>query len=647
MADLLISSTRGGLNNTDPALSLPEDQCLTATNVEWTTSGCGERRRGSTAIDLSGSGLTAQDRIPFIFQHLPSSDASARELWALGMTGTTTANIRRKDTSWHTVTPTDAITTTGTYQYQLHGRTLHGKLFLAYKSAQNRLHVWDGTTLRRCGLAMPTTAPTGGDAGAGSFSGTRYYRVREAVLSGTTVLLRSEPSAALTYVPSGSGTGVIVTKPTDMGESATHWELEASLALDGDYYRIARTVVGTGTVEDTVAYSSGYALTGTLSEDVGDYLPPHSARYLLADEDRLILFGSFEDDALAARMAWTPVYTDTGVGSDERLTTDPVSYLDLDTYEGGPITGAVGPVNGEIWVFKWGHVYKAVRTGNRQRAYEVIAITKSRGAIPGSMTVGVDALGSPCAYFLDPQVGPCRIGADGVVKRCGRDIFTTWQTVNINAVNVVARVVFFETVGQVHWFVATGSSDVPDTRLVLHVEETRDGVDGVRRGWAIWNGPSAAALSVCLYSDNIDDNAARNLSVVPFVGLSSGATILRTNTGITDNGTSYTATMQSKPRTPISVLHHFGVESGSLLAKATAGAVVTVTATRNFGAETMSVSDIDLTPTASETQVVKLLDHLSLSELRVVDVTITDGAGLTARWEVNQIALRVERGQAA
>lgn len=647
MADLLITSLRGGANNTDPPLSLPEDQCVSAVNVEWTVAMLGERRRGSTTVDVTGSDLVGNDRIAFLHRHLPTSDETAAELWAFGVTGTASSDLCRKTTVWSTVSPTDAITITGTYQYQLQAQTLHGKLFLAYKSGQDRLHVWDGTSLRRVGLAAPTAAPTAADSGgAGSLSGTRYYRVREVVLSGSTVLRRSEASSVLTHAPGGANASITITKPADMGEGATHWELEAALIVDGDYYRIARTVVGTTTVTDSVAYTTGYADTGTLSEDAGDYTPVHSAKFLLADEDRLVCFGSFEDDDLASRMTWTPVYNDTGVGNDERITTDPVSYLDLDTYEGGAITGAVGPVNGEIWVFKWSHIYKAVRTGQRTRAYDVIAITKSRGAVPGSMVEGVDQFGSPCVYFLDPKVGPCRIGSNGIVQRCGKDIFTTWQTVNINATNVIARAVFFEAVGQVHWWVATDDSNVPDTRLVLHVEQTRDTADGVRKGWAIWDGPSAAALSVCLFSDNIDDDAARNLSLVPFVALSSGDDILRTNTGTDDNGTDYTASVQTKPYAPASILHRFAVGSGAVLGTATAGATIDLSATRDFGVESVTVAGVEFSPEGTETQKIVPVDNLSLSELKTVDFTFGDAAGgVSARWEVNQIALTERREQ--
>lgn len=647
LADVQITLLRG-MNNTDPPLSLPEDQGVSAINVEWTVARIAERRRGSAAIDVSGSDLVGHDRIPFLHRHLPVTDEAGSELWALGVTGTSSSDLCRKTTTWSTVTPVDAITLTNGAQYQVTGQTLHGKLFLAYKSAVDRLHVWDGTSLRRVGFGQPA-APTGADSGvAGSLAGTRYYRVREVALSGTTVLRRSEPSETLTFAPDGAHASITVTKPADLGEGATHWELEASLDLNGDYYRIARTVVATTTVVDSVAYGTGYASTGDLAEDVGDYYPMPSVKYLLVDEDRLIGFGSFEDDTMASRMVWTPVYTDTGSGNDERITLDPTSELHLDTYEGGGITGAVGPVNGELWIFKWSHVYKGVRTGVRANAYDVMAISKVLGAIPGSMVEAVDQFGSPCVYFLDPRIGPCRIGADGTIKQCGRDIFTTWQTVNLDAASVGARVIFYRAANQIHWWVPTDDADVPTLRLVLHVKLCRDTPDGVRNGWALWDGPSAGAIAVCRYADNVDVAADRSLLLVPLIGLATGATIYQTDTGTDDAGTSYVARAETRPYAPNTIMHRFGVTTGSVLGEAVSGASVDLSIIRDFGVETLTCAGLDFSPNGQETQVMAAVDQLAMSEARTVACAIADAAGgVSARWVINQIALQQQPEQMA
>jgi hypothetical protein len=176
------------------------------------------------------------------------------------------------------------------------------------------------------------------------------------------------------------------------------------------------------------------------------------------------------------------------------------------------------------------------------------------------------------------------------------------------------------------------------------VNQTRDTIDGVRRGWAVWDGPSAAALAVCLYSTNIDANAARNLTLAPFVGLSTTAAPWRTDTGDDDNGTDYTASLQTKPYAPVNILNKFGVRKAAVLGKAVDDASISITATKDFGLEVKTAITAEFTPEGSETQVVVELDDLSFSDLRTVDLTITDVVG-SARWEVNQIVLKESKGQ--
>lgn len=643
MPDFTISSLRGGMNDSDPPIALPNDQCVLAENAEFIKSMLGERRRGSTAVDISGSDLVGNDRITFLHRHTPTSTNADSELWALGVTGTASSDLCRKTTTWAAVSPVDAITLTGGYQYQLSAQSLHGKLFVSYKSGQDRLHVWDGSAFRRTGLAEPAD-PTAGDDGSGSFTGTRYYRIRYTVQSGGTTLRRSEPSNALMFVPSGSGSGVVVTKPASISESETHWELEASID-NANFYRIATTVVGTTTVTDTTAYNTGYALTGTLSEDIGDYSLIPSGRFLTADEDRLLVAGSFEDASMASRVSWTPVFNDPGDGNDERLPIDTDNFIDLDGAEGGALTGLSESVNGYIHAFKQNHIYRLVRTGIRTKAYEAVTLTKQRGALPGSIVSGVDQSGRPCIYFLDPSVGPCRIGTNGI-QSCGADIRETWRTVNVNAANVIARATFYPDARQVHWWVATDDADIPNLRLVLQTNEMRDTADGARRGWSIWTGPSSEALAVCMFSDNIDDNTARNNSLRPFIGVEDASLIQRTDTGDDDNGTEYAARIVTKPYTPVGILHRFGVMAGSLLAKAQADASIEVKVTRDFGLEQHTVS-ADLDPTGSETHVIKHLDDLSFAELRVVQVEFADPDTPGERWELDQLALKERQEQTA
>lgn len=517
MADFVITSTQGGLNNSDPPIAIADDQVTEAFDIEWVRSPLGARRRGATAISLAGSVIPVYEMVTFLQRHLPDETETSAQLWAMGVSGSSSA-LAYKDTTWHTVTPSEAITVTGTYKYQVQGQSLHGKNFLAYKSSVDRLHVWDGTSLRKSGLAEPA-APTGAnDGGVGTFTGTRYYRVRYTVQSGGTTLRRSEPSNVLTFAPNGNDTGIVVTKPTTINESETHWELEASLD-NANFYVLATTVVGTTTVTDTTDYLAGYAQTYDLSEDVGDYALIPSVRFLAADQDRLVYGGSFEDPDAASIVGWSPVANDPGSGNDERTPTDTDNFLNLDGLVGGGLTGLSNPVNGYIYAFKIGRIYKLIRTGSRAAAYEAVLLTDKRGAIEGSITEGIDQAGRPCLYFVDPTVGPCRLGNGGLLT-CGADIERTWKTVNIDA-SLVARSLYYPANGQVHWWLAVDEL-TPDTHIVLHVRNTTDTPQGVRRGWAIWRGASRYVLACCLFAQNVDDGVSRSKVLQPFVSIGIG-----------------------------------------------------------------------------------------------------------------------------
>lgn len=646
MPDYVLASLRGGVNQQDAPIALPDDQCLVAQNVEYTRSMLGERRLGATPIDLTGSGLAGHTRITFLYRHLPTAAWTDSELWALGVTGTSSASLARKIAAWQPVAIPDAPTLTGEGQFAWAAQTLHGKLFLAYPSAVDRLHVWDGTTLRRAGLERPPAAPTGVNTGSGTFTGTRYYRVRNLVPSSGTSPRRSEPSDVLVGIPSGTGSGVIITKPPATTEGETHWELEASLD-QSTWFRIATQPVSTTTATDSTPYSPGYATLFPLAAEVGDYTPLYSARFVVADDDRLLLGGAFNNAALDSRVSWTPVYGDpTGIGNDERIPVSTVNFLDLDTTDGGRLTGLSRTSNGAIWAFKASSIYKLVRTGVRSRAYEAIAISKERGAVPGSVVEAVDQMGRPAVYFLDPRVGACRIGANGL-QTCGIDLLPAWrERVYLDAGEVPARGIYYPEKQQVHWWVPIDGAGRPNYHLVLHTAFMRDTEDGARKGWTLWDGASARALTACLYASNVDAGAPRSRVLQPFIGIEGDGLIWRCDTGYIDHQTPYTSRILTKPVAPANILNEAGVMAGSLLAKASPGATVDVALVADFGLQRKAVDTVSLTPTAAgEDTVIRPLDNLSLSPLRTFQLEIADPPTPTGRWEMNQLVVKVRREQ--
>lgn len=640
-----ITSLRGGMNDSDPPIALAEDQCTLAQNVEFHRSTLGERRRGAAAIDLTGSPLAVCDRIVWAHRHPPTTHQKDAQYWALGIVDSgPSAVLAYKDTTWHTVTMADALTIDGVSEYQIEGQTLHRKLFIAYKSAVDRLHVWDGTSLRRAGLTVLSTAPTAVDSGSGTFASTRYYRARETVQVSGTTILRSEPSDVLTFSPSGSGSGATVTKPATVNSNATHWELEASLD-NANFYPIATTAIGTATVTDTIAAGTGYA-TVDVSEDIGDYEPPHSARHLLADEDRLLLFGAFEDADLDSSVSWTPVFNATGVGNDERITLDPTSNLNLDGSEGGSITDVGRWAAGEIGVAKESHIYKLIRTGELAPAYQAFAESKVVGALPGSMVEGIDEGGNAALYFLDPAVGPYRYMVQRGLQYCGRDVWETWQTVNTDATKVPARSFYYRTTQQVHWRVPTGTDTVPTIGLVLQTNEMRSAEGGeARRGFSVWTGPSCAALAVCLFSSNIDAGTDRSRDLVPLVGVEGGGLIWQTDTGEDDNGTEYAARITTKPY-HADLQTTFEIKTATVVGKAVDGATLIVSVIPDFGTTTTKMGEpLDFTPLGDEAHVTRFMDDLGIAECTVAQIDFADTDTPGERWELARCALTVSAGQ--
>ena len=620
-SDLVISSLLGGMNDTDPPSSLPNDQCVLAENVEFFYSMLGERRLGCGPLTITSSGLSDETHVTYLTQWFPQNDVLNPEFFAVAATpGTSTTVAKRTDGTWSEITPTDALNTAATSVFGVDTQSLNGKLFVAYKSAQDRLHVWDGTTLRRTGFAEPA-APTGANTGAGTYTGTRYFRVRYTAMSGSTVLRRSEPSPTLTFAPSGTGTGVVVTKPAALSEGETHWELEASLD-DADYYIIATTLVATTTVTDSTAYATGYASQGDLSEDIGEYINIGSAKYLSVDGDRLIFAGHWTDLSKQSQVGWTPVYNDDGVGNDERFPLSVNNTVNLDNYEGGPITGISAGANGSWYVFKWEHIYKMVRTGDINRAYDVLTISKSQGAIPGSIVDGVDENGSSCVYFLDPSVGSCRIGAGGLQQIIG--LRRTWGRVNLRATNVVARGCYYPYKQQVHWWVAVDGANSPNLKLVLQTTELQ-AVKGntIGRGWSTATGTIAEAFTAAVLTEVVIIDGVTGISERPFIGLASPATIQRCDTEITDAGDTYVATIRTRPYIVNGLLNFWGAMTASLLAYANDDSTLAIKFLRDFSIETNEV-ETDLEAEGSEEIVIKTFDDLVMSGAKAIQVEFTD-----------------------
>lgn len=653
-----IFDLRGGVNDSDSPTLLADNQVVDAENVDLRDGALGAKRRGTEGIDLTGSILNST--IAALIRHIPSNSLSNDELWAIDENG----NLdRRVGGTWAGgVTRVNTNVTISASNFDANGASLHGKLFLAARGQEDRLLVWDGTVLRWAGISqkpVPTVAATGD---AGSYSGTRYFRIRYTEqLSGVTVR-RSEPSDVVSFTPDGTKTGAVVTKPvgTEVSsslhcEGQTHWEVEAS--LDNIlFYRIATVAIATTTSTDTTVYATGYS-ANTLSEAIGEYVPPGSARHVTVDEDRVVLAGSYFAPASDSTVWWTPVGGDDGVGNDERIPTATSQFITFDGLDGGRATALVAGVAGNVYVFKFSRHYKMVRTGIVTSAYSPITESFSRGATMRSACAGTDMQGLPCVYFVDSAVGLCRNGQRGV-EDLARSIRDTWADSNQNPA-IASRLLHYPTLDQVWWTIpviatediktsqgetlVTATSDTilvsPTSPEVLVNYEVRYGSNWFHTGLlksirSMVLGTKGEALIPVIGTDSVA------------IGGGNNSTIHFADTGTTDGGTAYRGYVKTKPYVLGNLWTKFGLMAGMLLARAAASTTIAIDIIRNFGIEERPVT-VSLTPSGSESHVTKSLDDAYMSELNTVQLEYGDSAASSQVWSLDQFVFRVRSEDAS
>ena len=641
--DLAITSLTGGMNDEDNPLSLDDDECPNATNVEWFFSTFGERRSGCDPLD-SSSPFAGQSAVVHLSQWFPSSDITNPELFGIGaqpgVAGTTPVIYRRYGTStgtplWSQVTPFDPLVPAVPDIYEVFSQAVNSKLFFAYNSTNNfkgstdqgynRMHLWDGAGLRRTGLPQPVAPTTAVNEGSGSFAGIRYYRVRYTRQDGTGATInRSEPSISLSFTPSGSGAGITVTRGALLGEGETNWELEASTD-NANYYRITTLSLSVSTYNDENA--AGYSLY-TLSEAIGAYLLQTAARFVAADDDRILLGGSYTDPKLNSTVSWSPRKSDPGVGNDERQPivdtggTAIITSLNLDPADGGAISGITNGINGSWYVFKQSMIFKMIRTLDSTKAYEALLMSKKIGGIKGSIFEGLDEHGDPVIFFLDLVQGPSMINGQGIQRV--RGLRTTWKRVNQKAANVIARGIFYPYKMQAHWWVAADGSNTPTLKLVLQADSLRiHKRGGYHKGWSLATGRIAQGLCVSLYNEWVNEGGSVRLSSRPFIGLTSPDFVQRTDVDSTDAGVAFASSLITKPQSVSSLLQRYGAMVGTLAADA-GGGTVQVRLIRDLALETSAPIAVSLAPTGSETIVIPLIDNLVLTGCKVLQVQISD-----------------------
>lgn len=639
---IVIGDLRGGRNDTDPPMSLPFNQCTEALNVDWKDATVAHKRAGATSISLTGG--SAFTTVAFLFRHVPGADQSAAELWGIDFA----VLVKRLTggTSWANVTMDDAIND-GTPD-RLVGASLNGKLFLAYSSAVNRLHVYDpglaAPRVRRVGLATPS-APTITDTGSGAYPATiRYVRVRWIQVTGSTLTRRSEPSASQSFTPSGSGSAYRITRPTAAGEGETHWEVEASPDNStwytwysfgtgaGAHIAIATTFVDDGNVP------ASYPLLGGTPDESGQNVPPISSRYLLTDGNRLLLAGAGTTGEKTSRVWFTPVLGSTDHGDDERIpnTTTQKNWVDLNERDGGAITGIGGPLNGVPYAFKYRQVWKLRPTGDVAVPYLPRKLRDDVGCIANhSIAIGEDQTGRSALYFMSHR-GPYRVTFDGDVEYLGRDNEATWRSMNLAATLTLAHSVYYPDLHQWWVWIATGAANAPDVKMMFDVHHGFPDEHGqIRGGWAKHTGLSAVAHSACLFSNTIA--ASMSLDLKPYAAYGGVAVFKCDSSALDDDGTDFQAYATTRPLLTTEDLgRKVGLGESTLIGKALAGSDVSVTIVRDFGKETRTHS-VSLAPAASETRVVKKVEGSEMGEADAIQITIGDSAANEEVWTVDAL----------
>ena len=640
--------TTGGRNDTDPPIALRANQCVEMLNVDWKDTRFAHKRGGATSLSLTG-GTAFSTTVATLIHHLPGTSYATAELWAV-------ADVLKRlaaGTTWADVSLADAIS--GSAQHMV-GVSFNSKLYLAYDSAQDRLHVYEATaaTVRRVGIAPGSNAPTVANTGAGAYAATlRYYRVRWLINHGGTFsAVVSEPTPSVSFTPSGAGTAARVTRPTAPGEGETHWIVEASTD-NSTFYTLtdipsAAIVLATTTYDDSATVAT-YP-NNDLSYQSGLFNRWPSVKYLLTDGNRLLGAGAWETSGSLSggkqsRVWFSPVLGSLDAGDDERIvnTTTQKNWVDLNENDGGGITGLGGPLNGVIIAFKQRQVWKLRPTGDVLAPYLPRKIRDDIGCISHkSIALGEDQNGHPALYFLSHR-GPYRVTHDGRVEYLGRDNEVTWRSISPDSgVNVVGHSVYYPLLHQWWlWITAQGETD-PAFKMVFDVQKGVPDENGlIRGGWVKHTGNSAVARCSVMFATT--PGASMSLDQSPYIGRASGVAIWKLDTSALDDaGTDFQAYVKGRPVVGSGELGtKVGMDEPYLAAKVLTGVTITMTSDRDHAAETRTHTQT-LTAAGTETRVFKKMEGGEVGEADVIQLQIGDGSAQEGQWTLDAVVVPIK-----
>lgn len=640
----LVWSQNRGRNGWDTIFDVEDDRCVEARNMHLYDGGLGTRRGGSVSVTITG----VTGPINALIEYIPGQDQSAAELFVVDGSATTKILRCAAGATFSNLTLTDNVSTE---PFTFSAATLNGKLYMAYDSAVNRLHVFDPlsstTGVRRGGMGT-TIVPPVADTGGGAYAATiRYYKARFSEVRSAATVREGEASPAQAFTPSGAGTAVRITKPPTLSEGETHWTIMAS--ADGvTFYDLARQIVALTTYDDSAAVSS-YA-AGTASPSAGSRTPFPSVKSLGTDGTRLLGFGVWEStagDSMApknGRVYIGPVLDSSSTNDDERInnTTSLQGFIDVARNSGAVDRGiSPRPVNGNFFAFQSVGVYQLTPTESPATPYRRVVLSSQIGNLnQASIVMAEDRLGRACCYFLDPVKGPYTVGGPDGLRWCGKDVADLWAAVNRDA-TVTAWGMWNPNQSQVFFFIAIGG---PTPNVVLVLDPTKQTVDeegDLRGGWTTYDGDFCQARAGTMFSNSLA--ASRPRTRVPYTGYSGGTKLLRYDETVhQDDTTAFNAVITSGAK----VLEARAVEVRKAYLVASAQSAVTIRQTiiRNTGDETNRTSDVVLTPVGSETTVLRKFEDAALQDAWTFQIALGDIATPNVAWQLHQWRATVAAG---
>jgi len=626
----------------DPPWAIGDTEVVDAVNVDWYQTRLGVKRNGEATVTVSFSSGGPMTNVMSLYRHVPGTNEGAAELW---ITDDQTAGARKLArmagaTTFAEVTKKDPMTAAAPFA-DVCSTSTNAKHVMAYESAVDRLHLWDGATMRRAGLGAPTGNAVA-DQGGGAYAAViRYYRTRWTEQVGGITVRRSEPSPISTFTPSGGGTAARVSRSAAPAEGETHWELEAS--TDGvTFYRIATIVIATTFYDDSAATTT-YNLS-PLSQLTGTYTVQKSYRFIAADQNRLLGFGSFTATDKQSRIEYSAVLGSLDVGDIERVDTTVGWYADLDEADSGVPTGLGGPCNGAFLAFKERQTWLGTPTGNVDRPYNWAAISKSVGALSQQSIVrGEDESGNPAIYWMSLR-GAYRWGVRGLeyIGYGVEDLLLgpsdTIRLVTL-ALGPLAHSCYYQDKRQVWFWVAVNSnpSAVPYALLKYDIAS-----GGWSRSPTVTDTTLSMAWCATLFANTLGATMSKDLKpYISTASLGGTATLFKADTGVASTR-AYIVTKAIEPGGPGRTGE---VGEAVLLAAVSAGVTITVSVSGDFGSQSMSGTAL-LTAIGAETRVQVPVIGSALSEIAFVQYTIGDAAAVATAWNLDRVVVPIGPHQA-